>query len=192
MNIFFWVIAILLIAFGLFMNYTNWKVWLASRKAKEQFCQNHKDAKIIVLGKYRPWLFLLLTAACIVFGCIILFASSNLPADSRYSQGMVYLGLAIFGIAMFAEALTDSRVASGPDGFMFESEYIRYKNIRTVQVGKGFFKGSMLMMNGTKEVPVNKTLAKWTEEQLAAWQKNRKEQRRGRYGRGRNNAKKEN
>lgn len=180
MNILFWVIGALLVGFGLFMNYTNWRVWSESKKSKEQFLKNHQDSKSITIGKYRPWLFLLMVGACVGFGIVIMTSGSSLSDDSRYSQALVYLGLAIFGLAMYAEALTDSKVVYCPDGFQFETEYIRYKNIRHIQIGKGFFKGCMIMMNANKEIPVSKSIAQFAQEQYDLWQKTRKEQRKTR------------
>lgn len=178
MEIFFWVVAAMLAAFGLFMNYSNWKMYFESRKAKEAFLKNNKDAKMVYIKRSRPWLFSLLAAACLAFGILLMVVDNPMSDASRYSQVCVYLSLAIFAVGMMAEALTDCQVVYSNDGFMMENTYIRFKSIRSVQVGKGFFKGSMLILNGMKEMPVNKSMAVWTEEHLKEWSKNRRENRR--------------
>lgn len=100
--------------------------------------------------------------------------ASQAVADARYSQAVVYFGLAVFAFAMFGEALTDSEVIQTPDAFLYEATLIRYRDIRTVTVAKGWFKSSMIVLSGAKEIPVSKKTAYWVEQELETWKKERK------------------
>lgn len=177
MDLFFWIIAALLAAIGIYMNYRNWKTYFESRKAKEVFLKNHPDSRTVKMGTAAPWVYLAMCVVCVLLSIFLFTAQELEGTDSQVSQGAVYLGLAIFALAMMAESLTDSKVAVCPEGYMVESEYIRWKSIRTVTVGKGLFKSSSVTMFGGKEEPVTKSMAKWVEEELNTWKASRKDER---------------
>lgn len=176
MDVFFWVIAVLLIGIGGYTGYLNWKGYFDAKKAREQFLKNHQDAQVVKLGRGRTWAYLAMCIACVVLAIMIFVmpASADL-AQSQLSQGLVYVGLAVFSLAMLGEAMMDEEVISTPDGFLYESDVIRFKNIRSVTIGKGMFKNSVILMNQAKEFPVSKKMAMWTDAELEDWKRTRKE-----------------
>lgn len=177
MDIFFWVIAILLVGIGGYTGYLNWKGYLDAKKAREQFLKNHQDAKPVKIGQMRVWAYGLMVIACIGLSIAIFVmpASSAELENTRISQGLVYVGLAVFSIAMLGEAMMDETVISTPDGFLYESDVIRFKNIRSITVGKGMFKNSVIILNQAKEYPVSKKMAMWADAEYADWKRTRRE-----------------
>lgn len=177
MNFFFWIIAALLVFMGGYTGYSNWKLYFQSKKMREHVLKTHQDAREIHMSMTRVWLYAAMGAACIGLGIMILVmpASSEAMEEARYSQGIVYFGLAVFAFAMFGEALTDSVIVLTPDAFLYEADLIRFKNIRSIQVAKGWFKSSFINVNGSKELAVSKKMATWTQEQLDNWKKERKQ-----------------
>lgn len=164
----FWLIAIVMIALGAWTNYMNWSMYFKAKKAKETFLQNHKDSEISYVSKNRWIWFVLLAIVCIAF-CIILSTqdTASLSGASRWSQVGVYAGLAIFSIALIPESIMDAKIVHCPDGFMYENEYIRYRNINKIEIGNGFFKATTMYMAGAKETAIPKNIAKWV---LPKWE----------------------
>lgn len=50
-TIIFWVLGAVVLVFGGYSNYTNWKTYFASKREKEIFMKNHHDAKVAIVGK---------------------------------------------------------------------------------------------------------------------------------------------
>ena len=175
-NLFFWIIAALLVGMGGFTGYANWKLYFEAKKMREHVLKTHQSAKVIRLGQLRIWMYAAMAAVCMALGIMMLVMepASQAVADARYSQAVVYFGLAVFAFAMFGEALTDSEVIQTPDAFLYEATLIRYRDIRTVTVAKGWFKSSMIVLSGAKEIPVSKKTAYWVEQELETWKKERK------------------
>lgn len=177
MTIFFWVVAILLVGLGGFTGYTNWKIYFEARKAREAFKAGHPDAQTHRQSSLRLWLYMIMLGACIGFAIMILFVPLSDPSqeESRYAQAVVYVGLAIFAIAMLGEALADHEIFYTPDGFLYEADIIRYKSIRTVTVQKGLFKNSSLALSNGKDLTVSKSTAAWIEEHFQEWKKTKRD-----------------
>lgn len=177
MNIFFWIVAILLVGMGGFTGYTNWKAYMEARRARKQFLETHKDAETVKVGTVRVWMYAAMLVACILLAIMIFVMPASTPEmdQNRIAQALVYVGLAVFAFAMLGEGLMDEILIATPDGFLFESDVIRFKNVRGVSAGKGWFKSSFINLMGGKEIPVSKKTAKWVEEHLETWKKTRKE-----------------
>lgn len=185
-DIFFWVIAAIMIGLGGYSNYTNWTIFFKAREAKATFLKNHKDGQETRINKGRFWWFVLLAVVCLFFAIYLSIADTeSLSGASRWSQVAVYLGLCIFAIALIPENITDSKIVYTSDGFMFDTEYFRYKNINKFDIGNGFFKGTTMYMTGAKEIQLPKSIAKWALPQWEEYKENRREQRnrRGKKGR---------
>lgn len=177
MDIFFWIVAVLLVGIGGFTGYMNWKGYFEARKAREQYLKSHSDARIVRLGRGRIWAYSIMLAACVGLAIMIFVMPASTPdlEQNRLSQGLVYVGLAVFSLAMLGEAAMDEEVVSTPDSFLYESDIIRFKNLRTVNIGKGMFKNSFLVLNQGKEIPVSKKTAMWVDAEHEDWKRTRKE-----------------
>lgn len=180
MDFFFWIIALLLIGMGGFTGYMNWKAYLESRKAKAAFLSTHSDVKTVKVGTLRLWLYGIMFIACLGLAISMMFWTSNGPqatAQSQASQVTIYFGLAIFSFGMIGEALMDAEIFSVPDGFLYESEFIRYKNIRSITPAKGLFKSSFITTiqgSQVKELSVSYKLAQWVDKAWESWKETRK------------------
>lgn len=176
MNFFFWIIAALLVGMGGFTGYTSWKLYFDSKKMREHVLKTHQDTEVVHIGTMRIWMYAAMAAVCIALGIMILVmpTASQAVEEARYSQAVVYFGLAVFAFAMFGEAMTDSVIVLTPDAFLYEAGMIRFKNIRSVEVAKGWFKSSFILLTGAKEIAVSKKMAAWTDEQWNIWKKERK------------------
>lgn len=184
-DLFFWILAVVIIGLGAYTNYTNWKTFFRSREEKEMFMKNHKDAVIERVTPYRYLMFAALAAVCIVFTVLILSTNpQQTTGASRYSQAALYAGLAIFAIALIPESLMDSRICVCPDGILYETDYIRYKSINKIDIGNGFFKPTTMNLVGNKEVALPKAIAKWLLPRWEEWKINRKNARKKRGRRG--------
>lgn len=176
MEIFYWIIAILLIGMGGFVGYSNWKVYFAARKLREQFLKAHPDAKVIKTGVMKTWIYVFILVLGFTMGMFLLVSPNAAPAQtSLTANGMVYIGLGIFALAMVGEALMDGKIIASDEAFIFEDQQIRFKNVRNVDIQKGFFKTSMLILTQGKELPISKNAAMQVEEIWEEWKKNRKE-----------------
>lgn len=176
MDIFFWIIAALLVGMGGFTGYTNWKLYFQSRKMREHVLKTHQNAKEVHVGTVRIWMYAAMFAACIGLGIMILVmpAASEAVEETRYSQAIVYFGLAVFAAAMFGEALCDGTIVLTPDAILYEADLIRFKNIRAIKPAKGWFKSSMIYMTNAKELAVSKKMAAWTMEEWEKWKEEKK------------------
>ncbi len=179
MEFFFWIVALLLIVLGGFTGYMNWKAYLEARKAKATFLATHPEAQPIKVGTLRVWIYIAMFVACI--GLSIFMATTNPEtaggSQAQASQVTVYIGLAIFSFAMIGEALMDQEVYSVSDGFLYESEFIRYKNIRSITPARGFFKSSFITtVHGSQaqELSVSHKLAQWADEKWEEWKQARR------------------
>lgn len=176
MEIFYWIIGILLIGMGGFVGYSNWKVYFAARKLREQFLKAHPDAKVIKVDVLKTWIYIFILILGFTMGMFLLVSPNAAPAQtSLTANGMVYIGLGIFALAMVGEALMDGKIIASDEAFIFEDQQIRFKNVRNVDIQKGFFKTSMLILTQGKELPISKKAAKQIEELWEEWKKNRKE-----------------
>lgn len=177
MNAFFWIMAALLVGLGGYTGYANWKTYLEAKKMREHMLSTNQDAKSVQIGTVRVWAYAAMAACCVALGVIIMIIDTGNPENdsARYAQGVIYFGLAVFAFAMFGEALTDSEMVAAPDAFLYGNEVIRYKNIRSVTATKGWFKSSMIVLSGAKEVAVSRKTALWVEEQWETWKKERKQ-----------------
>ena len=170
----YWAIAIIVLIIGLYLDYTNGKQAIQARKAKELFLKNHPDSHMIQLSMSRVWLFGFLSFLCLGSLFIYLFSVFTSTTSEMFSQIVLYIGLFTFCLAMTMESYTLSRIAAAPDGFMVLSEYIRYKSIQSIEIGKGFFSSSSLtMMNGTT-VSLSKSALKAIEPLWQEYKANRK------------------
>lgn len=176
MNIFYWVIALLLVGMGGYTGYTNWSTYFKAKKLREQFLKSHPDAEVIKSGQARGWLYILMLVFCAGLGIVLLNSptSAGFDADTRLAQGVVYIGLGIFAFAMAGEAMMDSVLVATPDSLVYEDQVLKFKNIRGVTVGKGWFKSSYILLNQAKEIPVSKSIAMRVDALLVEWKQNRK------------------
>lgn len=179
MDFFFWIIALLLVIMGGFTGYMNWKAYLESRKAKAAFLSTHSDVKTVKVGILRLWIYGIMFIACLGLAIFMMCLPTNpqVTAQSQASQVTVYFGLAIFSFGMIGEALMDAEVLSVSDGFLYESEFIRYKNIRSITPAKGLFKSSFITIiqgSQAKELSVSFKLAQWVDDAWENWKKTRK------------------
>jgi len=177
MSMFYWVIALLLVGMGGYTGYTNWSTYFKAKKVREQFLKTHPDAEVIKNGQTRTWLYLLMLAFCVGLGIWLLVSpsSENFDVNTRISQAVVYIGLGIFAFAMAGEALMDSTLISSPEALVYEDQILKYKNIRGVNIGKGWFKSSYILLNQAQEIPVAKATALKVDALLVEWKRNRKE-----------------
>lgn len=179
MDVFFWIVALLLIGMGGYTGYTNWKLYFECRKAREQFKQAHADVQMFQAGRLRVWLYLMMLGACIGLTIMIFVLPPQAPNQGtmdRIGQGLVYVGLSIFALAMLGEGLADEQVLYTSDGFLYEKDVIRFKALRAVMVQKGMFKSSTLSLTNGKDVTVSNKMASWVQGQWAVWKENRKSQ----------------
>lgn len=179
MELFFWIVALLLIVMGGFTGYMNWKAYFKAKKAKTTFLATHPEAKTVKVGMVRVWIYIAMFVACI--GLAIFMATTNPEttggSQAQLSQVIVYVGLAIFSFAMIGEALMDREVYSVSDGFLYESEFVRYKNIRSITPARGLFKSSFITtVHGSQaqELSVSHKLAQWADEKWEEWKQARK------------------
>ncbi len=179
MEFFFWIVALLLIILGGFTGYMNWKAYLESRKAKAAFLATHPEAQTVKVGTLRVWIYVAMCIACV--GLSIFMATTNPEtaggSQAQASQVTVYVGLAIFSFAMIGEALMDMEIYTVNDGFLYESEFIRYKNIRSITPARGLFKSSFITtVHGSQaqELSVSHKLAQWAEEKWEEWKQSRR------------------
>lgn len=176
MDIFYWIIAVLLIGMGGFVGYSNWKIYFASRKLREHFLQTHENAKVIKMSMTKIWIYVFVLLLGFGMGFyLVLNPNSNITGSSALANGMVYVGLGVFALAMVGEAMMDGQIIATEDAFVFEDKLIRFKNVRNVDVQKGFFKTSMLYLTQSSEMPVAKNTAIKIQELWLEWKKDRKE-----------------
>lgn len=76
---------------------------------------------------------------------------------------------------MIGEALMDDQIIVSEDVMVFEDQIIRFKNIRSITIGKGWFKSSYLVLSQGKELPIDKKTAQRIETLWSEWKKNRKQ-----------------
>ena len=179
MEFFFWIVALLLIILGGFTGYMNWKAYLEAQKAKTAFLATHPEAQKVKVGTLRVWIYVVMCIACV--GLAIFMATTNPEtaggSQAQASQVTVYVGLAIFSFAMVGEALMDREIYTLSDGFLYESEFIRYKNIRSITPARGLFKSSFITtVHGSQaqELSVSHKLAQWAEEKWEEWKQARR------------------
>lgn len=176
MDIFYWVIALMLIGMGGFVGYSNWKIYFATRQLRERFLKTHENAKVIKMSMTKVWIYVLVLLVGFGVGVFLLMSpNAKITGSSALANGMVYIGLGVFALAMVGEALMDGQIIATEDAFVFEDQLIRFKNVRNVDVQKGFFKTSMLFLTQSKEMPVAKNTAMKIQELWLEWKKERKE-----------------
>lgn len=176
MDIFYWVIALMLIGMGGFVGYSNWKIYFAARQFRERFLKTHENAKVIKMSMTKVWIYVLVLLVGFGVGVFLLMSpNAKITGSSALANGMVYIGLGVFALAMVGEALMDGQIIATEDAFVFEDQLIRFKNVRNVDVQKGFFKTSMLFLTQSKEMPVAKNTAMKIQELWLEWKKERKE-----------------
>lgn len=176
MDIFYWVIALMLIGMGGFVGYSNWKIYFAARQLRERFLKTHENAKVIKMSMTKVWIYVLVLLVGFGVGVFPLMSpNAKITGSSALANGMVYIGLGVFALAMVGEALMDGQIIATEDAFVFEDQLIRFKNVRNVDVQKGFFKTSMLFLTQSKEMPVAKNTAMKIQELWLEWKKERKE-----------------
>ncbi|MCF0245974.1 MAG: hypothetical protein HUJ55_04030 [Ileibacterium sp.] len=171
----FWVVAAIIVAMGVFSNYTNWKQYKASKEAKEIFMKNHKDAEVTELPKTRVWLFAGLCVLCLGLAVLMsVVKSEEMSESTRWSQVLVYAGLSVFCFAMVPEALMDAKLVHTPDGFMYGDFYFRFKHMVGIVQSHNFLKSDKAILTGNKEEIIPKPVAKWAEPALLEYQARRK------------------
>lgn len=176
MDIFYWVIALMLIGMGGFVGYSNWKIYFVARQLRERFLKTHENAKVIKMSMTKTWIYVLVLLVGFGVGIFLLISpNAKITGSSALANGMVYIGLGVFALAMVGEALMDGQIIATEDAFVFEDQLIRFKNVRNVDVQKGFFKTSMLFLTQSKEMPVAKNTAIKIQELWLEWKKERKE-----------------
>lgn len=183
--ILFWVLGAILLVMGIYTNWMNWKIFFASKTAKEEFMKNHPDAQIEITAKYRSWLWSLLGIVCLCLACVILYINgTELGFSERLAQSVVYFAIAIYTVALAVEAQTDHKICYTQDGFIFADTYIRYKSIQSVDVGGNFFKSSFIRQTGNKEMAVPKYVAVFAQEHWVEWKTDREQRRKKKNRRG--------
>lgn len=171
-TIIFWVLGAVVLVFGGYSNYTNWKTYFASKREKEIFMKNHHDAKVAIVGKNRIWLCWAGAALCLGLASFMAMATqTDMDAAQRYSMSLVYFSLCVYLVAMAIEATTVSRICYTPEGFMYADTYRRYKQINGVEVGGWVFKSSFIHFGNKEQVAVPKSLAVWVQESWVDWKK---------------------
>lgn len=176
MDIFYWVIALMLIGMGGFVGYSNWKIYFSARQLRDRFLKTHENAKVIKMSMTKTWIYVLVLLLGFGTGIFLLVSpNTKITGSSALANGMVYIGLGVFALAMVGEALMDGQIIATDDAFVFEDQLIRFKNVRNVDVQKGFFKTSMLFLTQSKEMPMSKNAAIKIEELWLEWKKDRKE-----------------
>lgn len=176
MDAFYWIIALMLVGMGGFTGYSNWKTYFKAREVREQFLKTHSDAQVIKNGRVRLWIYIAMCIFCIAIGIMIFVMPVNaMAASTKLAQGVVYFGIAIFAVAMIGEALMDDQIIVSEDVMVFEDQIIRFKNIRSITIGKGWFKSSYLVLSQGKELPIDKKTAQRIETLWSEWKKNRKQ-----------------
>lgn len=182
-TILMWVIAVFMFAVGGYTGYANWTGYMKSKKAKKQFIENNLEAKTEYISRFRPWLFLILGVICLGLSIFMAVVNAQLSYSDRYAQVCVYVGLAVFCVAMAGQAFMDSEIVYDDDAFMLESTPIRFRNISKVEIAKGWFGGATLVLSGNKQQVVAKTVARWIQKSFLQWKQEKKAAKK-RKGRG--------
>ena len=186
-NVLMWIIAVFMIAIGVYSGYQNLRDWKRSKEVKAVFLKNNKDAKTVLVSRSRAWWFAGLSLVSLLLAVFLGTANLDLGASVRFSQVAVYIGLAVFSGAMVFQALMDSEVVYSSDAFVLTTEIIRFRNIIRLEVPKkgfwSFTKPCFMVLSGNKEESIPKTVGRWLEGAVAVWKKERKENRRAPKGR---------
>lgn len=177
----FWILAIVMMALGIYTNFSNWKVYFEAKKVKEKFMKDNKGAEVARITKWRSWMFSLAAIACLCFGALLLnMESPGLETAAKWAQAAVYLAIAVYLVGMAVEAQTFSKVCYTADGFVYSTAYVRFKSIMNVEVGHGIFKNSYMNLTGGKQTAIPKYLAEWIEQHWLDWKQARNEKRKKR------------
>jgi uncharacterized membrane protein len=96
MSIFNYLLGALLMAAGVYFLYANIKTWKEASRQKKHFLQTHPQAQSVTLNKNVVFWNGVMAIGALVVAILLVALPSSADAETRLSQGAVYLFFAVY------------------------------------------------------------------------------------------------
>lgn len=167
-DIFTYVIIALFVVLSVFLVVEYSRQYIEFRKKIREFQSKYIDYKKIDFTKIKTILYVL--AALVVWVLTIYLYS--LALDRTYTVAYICLGCLLLSMALDCQVKDCCYVSK--DGFFYQNEYHRFRNLRTIRIEKGFFDKSWLIYANGQEERCRNSIAKKLEEEYKNWKNMRK------------------
>ena len=172
-NIITSLIVVAIIAYGLFVVFTNVKKHIACNQAKKIFMQGNKHPHEII-SDYIPW----------IIACVLIMVLIGIAVVYEIQNKGDMVTLAAYGfvilwvLSLISELMVRRTIIFNEDGFFYEKTFHRFRSINAATPMGGVFGRYEIRLTTTSEkIQLPKKFGTILKERLDTYQQKRKKKR---------------